>query len=123
MSAALPRASCSPRFSRPAACPISGLQIPVVPGASRLTGSIQPEKPRQARENPLARLSLKPSQEKGTPFRTGSDRNVPSGGLRVMKHKNSHLLVGYWGRLRKGRAVPDQTDIDPRAIKRMLSQI
>jgi len=40
-----------------------------------------------------------------------------------MKHKNSHLLVGYWGRLRKGRAVPDQTDIDPRAIKRMLSQI
>src|SRR6185437_13452484 len=41
----------------------------------------------------------------------------------VMKHKNSHLLVGYWSRLRKGRAVPDQTDIDPRAIKRMLSQV
>jgi hypothetical protein len=40
-----------------------------------------------------------------------------------MKHKNSHLLVGYWGRLKKGRAVPDQTDIDPRAIKRMLSQV
>jgi hypothetical protein len=40
-----------------------------------------------------------------------------------MKHKNSHLLVGYWGRIRKGRAVPDQTDIDPRAIKRMLSQV
>ncbi|HWD28677.1 MAG TPA: PAS domain-containing protein [Rhizomicrobium sp.] len=40
-----------------------------------------------------------------------------------MKHKNSHLLVGYWSRLRKGRAVPDQTDIDPRAIKRMLSQV
>jgi hypothetical protein len=38
-----------------------------------------------------------------------------------MKHKNSHLLVGYWSRLRKGRAVPDQTDIDPRAIKRLLS--
>ena len=38
-----------------------------------------------------------------------------------MKHKNSHLLVGYWSRLRKGRDVPDQTDIDPRAIKRMLS--
>lgn len=37
-----------------------------------------------------------------------------------MKHKNSHLLVGYWSRLRKGRDVPDQTDIDPRAIKRML---
>jgi len=37
-----------------------------------------------------------------------------------MKHKNSHLLVGYWSRIRKGRAVPDQTDIDPRAIKRML---
>ena len=38
-----------------------------------------------------------------------------------MKHKNSHLLVGYWSRLRKGRSVPDQTDIDPRAIKRLLS--
>ena len=41
----------------------------------------------------------------------------------VMKHKNSHLLVGYWDRLRKGRAVPDQTDIDPRAIKRMLASV
>ncbi|HEX4861649.1 MAG TPA: PAS domain-containing protein, partial [Rhizomicrobium sp.] len=40
-----------------------------------------------------------------------------------MKHKNSHLLVGYWSRLRKGRDVPDQTDIDPRAIKRMLSHV
>lgn len=38
-----------------------------------------------------------------------------------MKNKNSHLLVGYWSRLRKGRDVPDQTDIDPRAIKRLLS--
>ena len=38
-----------------------------------------------------------------------------------MKHKNSHLLVGYWSRLRKGREVPDQTDIDPRALKRLLS--
>ena len=40
-----------------------------------------------------------------------------------MKHKNSHLLVGYWSRLRRGRAVPDQTDIDPRAIKRMLASV
>lgn len=40
-----------------------------------------------------------------------------------MKHKNSHLLVGYWSRLRRGRTVPDQTDIDPRAIKRMLSSV
>ena len=40
-----------------------------------------------------------------------------------MKHKNSHLLVGYWSRLRNGRDVPDQIDIDPRAIKRMLSHI
>jgi hypothetical protein len=40
-----------------------------------------------------------------------------------MKHKNSHLLVGYWSRLRNGRAVPDQTDIDPRAIKRMLPYV
>ncbi len=40
-----------------------------------------------------------------------------------MKHKNSHLLVGYWSRLRRGRAVPDQTEIDPRSIKRMLSYV
>ncbi|HUO90817.1 MAG TPA: PAS domain-containing protein [Rhizomicrobium sp.] len=40
-----------------------------------------------------------------------------------MKHRNSHLLVGYWGRLRKGRAVPDQTEIDPRALKRMLPYV
>lgn len=38
-----------------------------------------------------------------------------------MKHKNSHLLVGYWSRIRRGRDLPDQVDIDPRAIKRMLS--
>lgn len=38
-----------------------------------------------------------------------------------MKHKNSHLLVGYWSLLRAGRDVPDQADIDPRAIKRLLS--
>jgi hypothetical protein len=38
-----------------------------------------------------------------------------------MKHRNSHLLVGYWSRLRRGRDLPDQCDIDPRAIKRMLS--
>ncbi|HKB97128.1 MAG TPA: PAS domain-containing protein [Rhizomicrobium sp.] len=40
-----------------------------------------------------------------------------------MKHKNSHLLVGYWARLRKGRELPDQSDIDPRAIKRLLSYV
>jgi hypothetical protein len=38
-----------------------------------------------------------------------------------MKHKNAHLLVGHWTRLRKGRAVPDQSDFDPRAIKPMLA--
>jgi hypothetical protein len=40
-----------------------------------------------------------------------------------MKHKNSHLLVGYWNQLRTGRDVPDQTDIDPRAIKRLLRTV
>lgn len=40
-----------------------------------------------------------------------------------MKHKNSHLLVGYWSRLRKGRNVPDQADIDPRSLKRFLSHV
>jgi hypothetical protein len=40
-----------------------------------------------------------------------------------MKHRNSHLLAGYWNRLRAGRAVPDQADIDPRTIKRILSYV
>lgn len=40
-----------------------------------------------------------------------------------MKHKNSHLLVGYWSRIRRGRDLPDQVDIDPRAIKRMLASV
>ncbi|HTT84467.1 MAG TPA: PAS domain-containing protein [Rhizomicrobium sp.] len=40
-----------------------------------------------------------------------------------MKHRNCHLLIGYWSRLRAGRDVPDQSEIDPRAIKRMLSQV
>jgi hypothetical protein len=37
-----------------------------------------------------------------------------------MKHRNSHFAVGYWSRLRSGRAVPDQVDIDPKALKRLL---
>lgn len=40
-----------------------------------------------------------------------------------MKHRNSHFLVGYWSRLRRGRSVPDQGEIDPRAIKRLLSYV
>lgn len=42
---------------------------------------------------------------------------------RKMKHKNSHLLVGYWARLRGGRDVPEQSEIDPRAIKRLLPYV
>jgi hypothetical protein len=38
----------------------------------------------------------------------------------VMKHRNSHFAVGYWGRLRGGRKAPDQADIDPRALKNLL---
>lgn len=40
-----------------------------------------------------------------------------------MKHRNSHLLVGYWSRLRTGREAPDQADIDPRALKRILPHV
>src|SRR3569833_438764 len=57
-------------------------------------------------------------------IRGARPRSVSGLGSRIygaMKHKNSHLLVGYWSRLRAGRDVPDQTDIDPRAIKRLLS--
>lgn len=37
-----------------------------------------------------------------------------------MKHRNSHFAVGYWSRLRQGRPTPDQADIDPKALKRLL---
>ena len=37
-----------------------------------------------------------------------------------MKHRNSHFAVGYWSRIRNGRDTPDQADIDPRALKRLL---
>jgi hypothetical protein len=40
-----------------------------------------------------------------------------------MKHRNSHLLIGYWSRIRRGREVPDQADLDPRAMKRVLSHV
>jgi hypothetical protein len=38
----------------------------------------------------------------------------------VMKHRNSHFAVGYWSRIRHGRPTPDQADIDPKALKRLL---
>jgi hypothetical protein len=38
----------------------------------------------------------------------------------TMKHRNSHFAVGYWSRLRHGRGAPDQADIDPKALKRLL---
>jgi len=40
-----------------------------------------------------------------------------------MKHRNSHFAVGYWSRIRAGRAVPDQADIDPKALKRVLPSV
>ena len=40
-----------------------------------------------------------------------------------MKHRNSHFAVGYWSRLRQGRLAPDQADIDPRALKRLLPNV
>jgi hypothetical protein len=40
-----------------------------------------------------------------------------------MKHKNGHLLVGYWERLCGEDTVPQQSEIDPRAIKRILSHV
>lgn len=68
----------------------------------------------------LAWLSLYPWADGRKPFRYGAVRPVMPR-ERGMKHKNSHLLVGYWSRIRAGRSVPDQIDIDPRAIKRLLS--
>jgi hypothetical protein len=40
-----------------------------------------------------------------------------------MRHNNSRLLAEYWSRLRRGRAVPDQSDMDLRAIKPLLSYV
>jgi hypothetical protein len=37
-----------------------------------------------------------------------------------MKHRNSHFAVGYWSRIRHGRVVPDQADVDPKVLKRLL---
>jgi hypothetical protein len=37
-----------------------------------------------------------------------------------MKHRNNHFAVGYWSRIRRGRSTPDQADIDPKALKRLL---
>jgi len=37
-----------------------------------------------------------------------------------MKHRNSHFVVGYWSRIRYGRQVPDQADVDPKVLKRLL---
>jgi hypothetical protein len=37
-----------------------------------------------------------------------------------MKHRNSHFAVGYWSRIRGERDTPDQADIDPKALKRLL---
>jgi hypothetical protein len=37
-----------------------------------------------------------------------------------MKHRNSHFALGYWSRIRHGRPTPDQADVDPKALKRLL---
>jgi len=37
-----------------------------------------------------------------------------------MKHRNNHFAVGYWSLIRRGRPTPDQADIDPKALKRLL---
>jgi hypothetical protein len=37
-----------------------------------------------------------------------------------MKHLNNHFAVGYWSLIRRGRPAPDQADVDPKALKRLL---
>ena len=37
-----------------------------------------------------------------------------------MKHRNSHFAVGYWTLICRGRPTPDQADVDPKALKRVL---
>lgn len=38
-----------------------------------------------------------------------------------MKHRNNHFAVGYWSRLCSGEALPEQADIDPKVLKRLLA--
>ncbi len=40
-----------------------------------------------------------------------------------MKHRHNHFAVGYWSRIRGARALPDQSDINPRALKRLLPHV
>lgn len=40
-----------------------------------------------------------------------------------MKHRNSHFAVGYWSRIRGVSRIPDQADIDPKALKRLLPYV
>jgi hypothetical protein len=40
-----------------------------------------------------------------------------------MKHRHSHFAVGYWNRLRARGGIPDQADIDPKALKRLLPYV
>ncbi len=47
--------------------------------------------------------------------------NKASGGADEAQEQS--FDVGYWSRLRRGRVVPDQTDIDPRSLKRLLSHV
>ena len=65
----------------------------------------------------LARLSL--FLRANGPFWLKLRQPVKMGPLE-MKHRNSHFAVGYWSRIRHGRPVPDQADIDPKALKRLL---
>lgn len=40
-----------------------------------------------------------------------------------MEHINSDLMLGYWNSLRKGRIAPNQSDIEPRAIRKVLPTV
>lgn len=40
-----------------------------------------------------------------------------------MEHINSDLMLWYWNSLRKGRIAPNQSDIEPRAIRKVLPTV
>jgi hypothetical protein len=67
----------------------------------------------------LARLSL--FQGEGS-AQTGHLAQVDTVAPRTtsMKHRNNHFAVGYWSLIRRGRPAPDQADVDPKALKRLL---
>src|SRR5436190_23143037 len=52
---------------------------------------------------------------------TGSLSCVPCGETEPMKHATTREVFAYWDNCRGGRLAPDRSDIEPGAIRNVLS--